>query len=146
MQTQTAAAGTRARKKTNDMNVRARRADGRDEEVGRRVRTRRMEQGLSQTDLANKIGVTFQQVQKYEKGVNRIGAGRLQRISEALDVPISYFFDGATGGPASKGVPISLLLQSRDSVHLLEAFKKLAEKNRRVSKIVVDLIEELAAE
>jgi transcriptional regulator with XRE-family HTH domain len=101
---------------------------------------------VSQTDLANKIGVTFQQVQKYEKGVNRIGAGRLQRISEALDVPISYFFDGATSGPASKGVPISLLLQSRDSVHLLEAFKKLAEKNRRVSKIVVDLIEELAAE
>src|SRR2546423_15649574 len=78
-----------------DKHVRARRADNRDAEVGRRARSRRLECKLSQTDLADRIGVTFQQVQKYEKGVNRIGAGRLQRISEALDVPISFFFGGA---------------------------------------------------
>ena len=78
-----------------DKHVRARRADNRDAEVGRRVRSRRLECRLSQTELAERIGVTFQQVQKYEKGVNRIGAGRLQRISEALEVPISFFFGGA---------------------------------------------------
>ena len=58
-----------------DKHVRARRADSRDAEVGRRVRSRRLECRLSQTELADRIGVTFQQVQKYEKGVNRIGAG-----------------------------------------------------------------------
>ena len=79
-----------------DKHVRARRADNRDAEVGRRVRSRRLECRLSQTELADRIGVTFQQVQKYEKGVNRIGAGRLQRISEALEVPISFFFGGGT--------------------------------------------------
>src|SRR5438105_13563521 len=80
-----------------DKPVPARRADGWRAEVVRRVRARRLECRLSQTDLADRIGVTFQQVQKYEKGVNRIGAGRLQRISEALEVPISFFF----GGPGS---------------------------------------------
>src|SRR3954469_12919070 len=85
--------------KTLDKHVRARRADLRDAEVGRRVRSRRLECRLSQTQLAEKIGVTFQQVQKYEKGVNRIGAGRLQRIGEALDVPITFFFGtGEAGG------------------------------------------------
>ena len=83
-----------------DKHVRARRADNRDAEVGRRVRSRRLECRLSQTELAERIGVTFQQVQKYEKGVNRIGAGRLQRISEALEVPISFFFGVGPGGGA----------------------------------------------
>src|ERR1043166_4842022 len=99
---------TTSRQKTNhmkqaknlDKHVRARRADNRDAEVGRRVRSRRLECRLSQTELADRIGVTFQQVQKYEKGVNRIGAGRLQRIAEALEVPISFFFGGAPGAPA----------------------------------------------
>src|SRR5256884_8569605 len=101
---------TPRRQKTNimkqaknlDKHVRARRADLRDAEVGRRVRSRRLECRLSQTELADKIGVTFQQVQKYEKGVNRIGAGRLQRITEALDVPITFFFD-ATPHAAERG-------------------------------------------
>ena len=88
--------------KVTDKHVRARRADLRDAEVGRRVRSRRLECRLSQTELADRIGVTFQQVQKYEKGVNRIGAGRLQRISEALEVPISFFFGGGTGGTNSQ--------------------------------------------
>src|SRR5256885_13574519 len=66
-----------------------------DVEIGQRIRARRMAKGMSQTELGNLLGVTFQQVQKYEKGVNRVGAGRLVRISEALDVPVSFFF-GAT--------------------------------------------------
>src|SRR5919198_5422244 len=88
--------------KNLDKHVRARRADNRDAEVGRRVRSRRLECRLSQTELAERIGVTFQQVQKYEKGVNRIGAGRLQRISEALEVPISFFFGAGGTGAATK--------------------------------------------
>src|SRR6476646_4666948 len=96
---------TPRRQKTNimkqaknlDKHVRARRADNRDAEVGRRVRSRRLECRLSQTELAERIGVTLQQVQNYEKGVNRIGAGRLQRISEAREVPISFFFGSGNG-------------------------------------------------
>src|SRR5216683_598599 len=68
-----------------------RRSDHRDTEVGRRVRTQRLTKGLSHTELGTKIGVTFQQVQKYENGGNRIGAGRLSRIAEALEVPASFF-------------------------------------------------------
>jgi transcriptional regulator with XRE-family HTH domain len=83
----------RPRRKQLEKHLRVRRADTRDAEVGRRVRSRRLEQKLSQTELADKIGVTFQQVQKYEKGTNRIGAGRLQRIGEALEVPITFFFE-----------------------------------------------------
>src|ERR1700752_174719 len=83
-----------------DKHVRARRADSRDAEVGRRGRSRRLEGRLSRAGLADCICVTFQEVQKYEKGVNRIGAGRLQRISEALEVPISFFFGGAPGASA----------------------------------------------
>jgi len=69
-----------------------RRSDARDNDVGRRVRTQRLAKGLSQTELGESIGVTFQQVQKYEKGTNRIGAGRLSRIAQALEVPVAYFF------------------------------------------------------
>src|SRR5262245_52154816 len=63
-----------------------------DVEVGQRIRIQRLQSGLSQTSLAEQLGVTFQQVQKYEKGVNRVGAGRLTKIAKVLDVPVSSFF------------------------------------------------------
>jgi transcriptional regulator with XRE-family HTH domain len=66
--------------------------DPRDAEIGQRVRTLRLQRGLSQTELGSLIDVTFQQVQKYEKGTNRISAGRLQRMAEVLSVPVSFFF------------------------------------------------------
>ena len=69
-----------------------RRSDYRDTEVGRRVRTQRLTKGMSQTELGNKIGVTFQQVQKYEGGANRVSASRLSAMADILSVPISYFF------------------------------------------------------
>jgi transcriptional regulator with XRE-family HTH domain len=65
-----------------------------DVHVGRRVREARVAKGMSQTDLGNSLGVSFQQVQKYEKGTNRIGASRLLQTSKALSVPVEYFFDG----------------------------------------------------
>src|SRR5688572_2648495 len=81
-----------------------------DEYVGIALRSRRNELGLSQTDLAKAIGVTFQQVQKYEKGTNRIGAGRLSAISQALQVPITYFFQAMNGSDTPKVRPRTLEL------------------------------------
>src|SRR5437867_8014014 len=69
-----------------------------DKHVGSRVRMRRMMLKMSQTALGDALGLTFQQVQKYEKGTNRIGAGRLQHIAHFLQVPIDFLFDGAPGG------------------------------------------------
>lgn len=63
--------------------------------VGRRVKMRRVMLGMSQTDLAEGLGITFQQVQKYENGINRIGSSRLHRTADILGVPISFFFEGA---------------------------------------------------
>lgn len=146
MQTQ-AASGT-TKKKVFDKHVRARRADERDAEVGRRIRTRRLQQGLSQTELADRIGVTFQQVQKYEKGVNRVGAGRLERISAALEVQPSYFFGDGQGGkePMKNGEQHhSVLLQSRNSVRLLEALNKMGGRPR-MARLLVEMAEEMVAE
>ena len=69
-----------------------------DKHVGNRVRMRRMMLGISQEALGEALGVTFQQVQKYEKGKNRVSASRLQHISQVLQVPVPFFFEGAPGG------------------------------------------------
>ena len=77
-----------------------------DKHVGRRVRIRRMTLSMSQTKLGDALDLTFQQVQKYENGANRIGAGRLQQISNILQVPVTFFFEGAPsvpGAPQAKG-------------------------------------------
>ena len=72
-----------------------------DAQVGNRVRIRRMLIGMSQEKLGGLLGLTFQQVQKYEKGVNRIGAGRLYEIARILGVPIEFFYEGVAGAPRS---------------------------------------------
>ena len=124
----------------------ARRADSRDAEVGRRVRSRRLESRLSQTELADRVGVTFQQVQKYEKGVNRIGAGRLQRISEALEIPITFFFDAtphaAATGSSSSPDSVFNLMQTSGSVRIVKAFHRI--KSRKARELLVGLVEEMA--
>src|SRR4026208_783284 len=119
-------------------NTTARRADNRDAEVGRRVRSRRLECRLSQTELADRIGVTFQQVQKYEKGMNRIGAGRLQRISEALEVPITFFFGNSAAGGSISPRQVSTnaesvfgFLQTSGSVRMVKAFHKIKSRKSR---------------
>ncbi|MCB1514247.1 MAG: helix-turn-helix transcriptional regulator [Hyphomicrobiaceae bacterium] len=78
----------------------ARRANPMDVHVGTRVRMRRMILGLSQEKLGELLGLTFQQIQKYEKGINRIGASRLFELSKVLDVPVQFFFEQAPGGEA----------------------------------------------
>ena len=78
-----------------------------DMHVGSRVRLRRTLLGMSQEKLADALGLTFQQVQKYERGANRIGAGRLYELSRALDVPVSYFFEELDDGRSGKGSGLS---------------------------------------
>lgn len=122
-----------------------------DKHVGSRVRMRRMMLRMSQEKLGDALGLTFQQVQKYEKGTNRIGASRLQQIALALQVPVSFFFDGGpgTGTGAAPLVPaespqyVTDFLATRDGLDLTKAFTRIASQKLRRS--VVDLVEEIAA-
>ena len=99
-----------------------------DVHVGGRIRQRRTELGLSQTKLADALDLTFQQVQKYETGANRVGASRLYDISHVLRVPVEHFFDGLTKSePESKDVPMN-----RNTVELVRAYYKVT--NPRVRK------------
>jgi len=120
-----------------------------DEHVGARIRLRRNLLGLSQMELGSRIGVTFQQVQKYENGTNRIGAGRLQHISSALQVPPAFFFDGAPHVAAGK-IPtnatsatdeIAALMATRDGLALAKAFMRIG--NVVLRRQIVDLVEEI---
>ena len=112
-----------------------------DIELGKRIRLRRVEQKISQAELGDKLGVSFQQVQKYEKGVNRVGAGRLVRVGEALDVPVSFFF-GATDGGSEDTRAILGFLDTSYSLRLLRAFSRIPQGE--VQRAVVDLVESIA--
>ena len=111
-----------------------------DIELGKRIRLRRVEQKISQAELGDKLGVSFQQVQKYEKGVNRVGAARLQQIATALDVPVTFFYDG--DGKARE-VESLLFLHSAFSLRLLRAYSKI--KDQTVQRQLVSLMESIAA-
>jgi transcriptional regulator with XRE-family HTH domain len=119
-----------------------------DTQVGNRVRIRRMLIGMSQEKLGDLLGLTFQQVQKYEKGVNRIGAGRLYEISRILSVPIDFFYEGVSGAPeggvAEDGVPVMEFVSSGEGLQLSLAFMKI--KDPKVRKRVLDLVKSLAEE
>jgi len=132
--------------KLSEERLRIKRADGHDQEIGRRVRRRRLECKLTLSDLANQIGVTFQQVRKYEKGINRIDAVRLQQISEALDVPVSFFVDFTTGDKdheTSRGSDsVFHLMQAPGSVQIVKAFDKI--KSRSARRALIAMAEELA--
>jgi transcriptional regulator with XRE-family HTH domain len=112
--------------------------------VGKNIRIFRIAKGLSQTDLGQSLGVTFQQVQKYEKGVNRVGSGRLARLSKLLGVPINRFFDNSVvgvDGPIA-GEIVTDLLASPYSLRMLKALAKIPDKEVRRS--LVTLTESLA--
>jgi transcriptional regulator with XRE-family HTH domain len=123
-----------------------------DAHVGSRVRLRRMLLGMSQERLGESMGLTFQQVQKYEKGVNRIGASRLFQISKILDVPVQFFFEEAPysgDGNAVRGMAkpdseafILEFLNSREGLELNRAFVKIGDA--KVRKSVVDLVRALS--
>jgi transcriptional regulator with XRE-family HTH domain len=118
-----------------------------DRHVGSRVRMRRMMISMSQEKLGERLGITFQQVQKYEKGTNRIGASRLQQISTILGVPVSFFFEGAPGGEATdagfaeSGNPayVSDFMATAEGLALAKAFMKVSDP--KVRRRIVDLVE-----
>jgi transcriptional regulator with XRE-family HTH domain len=124
-----------------------------DAHVGSRVRLRRMLLGMSQERLGESMGLTFQQVQKYEKGVNRIGASRLFQISKILDVPVQFFFEEAPyagDGSRAPGLAesdsetfILEFLNSREGLELNRAFVKIGDA--KVRKSVVDLVRALSS-
>jgi len=116
-----------------------------DNHVGSRVRMRRMMLSMSQESLGDAIGVTFQQVQKYEKGANRISASRLQHISQILRVPVPFFFEGAPGGATGTAETPSYVrefLASSDGLALMKAFTLI--KNAKLRRLIVGLVEDCA--
>ena len=123
-----------------------------DKHVGRRIRMRRLMLSMSQTSLADGLGLTFQQVQKYEKGTNRVGASRLQHIARILQVPVAFFFEGAPPPPGQKPsgseVPAppyaSELLATSDGLALVGNFRKISSNKLRRS--IVDLVNLIAQE
>ncbi len=121
--------------------------------VGSRVRLRRNMIGMSQEKLGEQLGITFQQVQKYEKGTNRIGASRLQAISGILDVPVSFFFEDAPDVSKSGGAGFDEgsstryvvdFLNSSEGIQLNRAFVKISDP--QVRRKVVDLVKALGGD
>ena len=123
-----------------------------DKHVGARVRMRRMMVQMSQEKLGESLGITFQQIQKYEKGTNRIGASRLQQISIVLGVPVAFFFEGApTVGPEVDGVSeahspayVADFLATSDGLSLTRNFMRISDP--KVRRKIVDLVTAIAGE
>ena len=124
-----------------------------DQYVGARIRMRRIMLGMSQERLGDAIGLTFQQIQKYEKGTNRIGASRLQQVGIVLNVPVEFFFEGAplhNGNVSSNnGFRESLtasyvteFMSTNEGIHLMQAFTKI--KDPKIRKRILELIEVMA--
>jgi transcriptional regulator with XRE-family HTH domain len=135
----------------------SRRANPIDIHVGSRVRFRRMLLGMSQEKLGERLGLTFQQVQKYEKGINRIGASRLYDLAQVLGVPVQFFYedapigegradasDGQAAGEGQDEHSIVEFLRSRDGLELNRAFVRIPDLKAR--RAIVDLVRSLANE
>ncbi len=120
-----------------------------DKYVGSRVRMRRIMLGMSQEKLGEALGLTFQQIQKYEKGTNRVGASRIQQISEILQVPVSFLFEGgpsstgSTDGVSASPTYVSDFLATSEGLALTRAFTKITDSKMRRS--IVDLVEQIAS-
>jgi transcriptional regulator with XRE-family HTH domain len=121
-----------------------------DKYVGSRVRMRRIMLGMSQEKLGEALGLTFQQIQKYEKGTNRVGASRIQQISEILQVPVSFLFEGGPTSNSGDGFAegasptyVSDFLATSEGLALTRAFTRIADSKLRRS--IVDLVEQIAA-
>jgi transcriptional regulator with XRE-family HTH domain len=117
-----------------------------DAEIAKRVRALRLQRGLSQTELSDALGVTFQQVQKYERGMNRISAGRLCRIAEVLDVPVAFFFADfkqRISEPHSVAIDFDFL-QTGGAMRLIRAYSRIPSGTIRLT--LVRLAEALAGD
>ena len=123
-----------------------------DKYVGSRIRMRRIMLGMSQEKLGEALSLTFQQVQKYEKGTNRVGASRIKQISEILQVPVSFLFDGGPGGgvgvtdglgEAPSPAYVADFLATSEGLALTRAFTRIA--NAKLRRSIVDMVEQIAA-
>jgi transcriptional regulator with XRE-family HTH domain len=119
-----------------------------DQHVGARLRLRRSLLEMSQSQLGEKLGVTFQQIQKYERGTNRIGASRLFNVSRVMEVPVAYFFEGLdeAGKPELRDDDSDTLydfIASPDGLALASAFSSI--KDQTVRRRVIDLLRSLSA-
>ncbi len=117
--------------------------------VGSRVRMRRKMLGLSQEKLGEKLGITFQQIQKYEKGTNRVGASRLQAMATALEVPVAYFFPDAVAGGAEgmqeEGAAFMMdFLSTTEGLELSRAFVRI--RDAKVRRKILELVRALGEE
>jgi len=130
---------TESKKKPNPIDV----------HVGGRIRLRRNMVGMSQEKLGEHLGITFQQIQKYEKGTNRVGASRLQAIASVLETPVSYFFEGAPGETPADGFAedsqtafVVDFLSSTEGLLLNRAFARIGDP--KVRRRIIDLVRTLA--
>jgi len=122
-----------------------------DRYVGSRIRMRRIMLGMSQEKLGDALGLTFQQVQKYEKGTNRVGASRVQQIAQILQVPVSFLFDGGPGAnltadglsEAPSSAYVADFLATSEGLALTRAFTRISDAKLRRS--IVDMVEQIAA-
>ena len=126
----------------------AKRPNSTDVYVGNKVRIRRKMLGMSQEKLSKQLGISFQQVQKYENGANRIGASRLQAISQILEMPISYFFPQETAAAGGMGENaqsdyVSDFMMSSEGIELNRAFAQI--KDPKLRRKVIDLVRTMAA-
>ena len=120
----------------------SRSADKTDVYIGSRIRARRLELDITQEELGQKLGVSFQQIQKYEKGVNRVGAARLQAMCDVLHVPMGYFFEGLKKSGKGEAVvtAMDLFVQDALAMRVVKSFPMLTTGSKRT---VVRLIEQL---
>ena len=119
--------------------TRKRRAGAEDVEIGRKIRALRLQRGLSQSVLGDGIGLTFQQVQKYEKGTNRVSAGRLQRIADLLDTPVTFFYGGMSAKPKRKDQRSSglALVQTKGAMRLLRAYEEIGSRPTKYALVIL---------
>jgi transcriptional regulator with XRE-family HTH domain len=116
-----------------------------DRHVGARVRMRRLMLDMTQTGLGDQLDLTFQQVQKYEKGTNRIGASRLQHIADVLQVPVAFFFEGAVGemkNSEPRSLFVSEFLASSEGIALVRAYMSIRDAKTR--RCIVQLVEQIS--
>jgi len=118
-----------------------RKPDPLDAMVGAKIRILRIDRGLSQTDLAEKVGITYQQIQKYEKGANRVGASRLSRVAAVFGVSVGELFESAKGRPADSNSPFRLLSEP-GALRVLKAYVRTSDP--RVRRAIARLIEGIA--
>jgi transcriptional regulator with XRE-family HTH domain len=119
---------------------RKQRAGAEDVAIGRKIRALRLQRGLSQSALAGGIGLTFQQLQKYERGANRVSAARLQRIAELLNVPITFFYNGIGENPNKTDVRDSVglaFLQTKGALRLIRAYAEIQSRSAKYALVIL---------